>query len=315
MKIGAFIATLAVAGLVAISIGASQATAIQTVLYGLADVSGTKGDLFRSTTANTWRRLTSGLSFPESVSGAPNGRFAVICATRGSEGIYRVYRVPAKGGTMRNLTGSRPGCGQTVSPDSRKVAYISDPRRRVAKLNVVRAGGGGNRTIYRFCSSCLYNPVWAGKRIYFERSVTRSSSADREIYSVRARDGKGLKRHTNDGGSSLDYTLADVSRDGRSLLLFASDGSGTTALSVYSPRGVRRYDLGIATGTQRFADASFSLSGRKVAFITRDSDADPEVLVLGPNAPGSWFSVFPMPTISNTGLYSIDWVRRYAVTR
>lgn len=289
---------------------AGAATPIPGRIFGLADIAGTRGDLFRTTTSNSWLRLTSGLSFPESVSAAPSGRFAVMCATRGSGGIYRIYRVSARGGAIRNLTGNRPGCGQTVSPDSRKVAYVSDPRRRVAKLNVVRAGGGGNRTIYRYCSGCLYNPVWAGKRIYFERSVTRSSSADREIYSVRARDGKGLKRHTNDGGSSLDFTLADVSRDGRSLLLFASDGSGTTTLSVYSPRGVRRYDLGLATGTQRFADASFSPSGTQIAYLVRDSDADPEVLVYGPNAPMSWYSIFPMPTISNTGVYSIDWVKR-----
>lgn len=289
---------------------AGAATPIPGRIFGLADVSGTRGDLFRTTTSNSWLRLTSGLSFPESVSAAPNGRFAVMCATRGSGGIYRIYRVSARGGTIRNLTGNRQGCGQTVSPDSRKVAYVSDPRRRVAKLNVVRAGGGGNRTIYRFCSGCMYNPVWAGKRIYFERSVTRDPSADREIYSVRARDGEGLRRHTNDGGTPLDYTLADVSRNGKSLLVFVRDGFGTTSLSVFSPRGVNRYDLGLATGTQRFADASFSPSGTQIAYVVRDSEADPEVLVFGPNAPMSWYSIFPMPAISNTGVYSIDWVRR-----
>lgn len=294
-------------------VGTSQAGAVTPIpgrIFGLADVSGTRGDVFRTTTSNSWLRLTTGLSFPETVEGAPNGRFAVICATRGASGIYRIYRVSARGGAIRNLIGNRPGCGQTVSPDSRKVAYVSDPRRRVAKLNVVRAGGGGNRTIYRFCSSCLYNPVWAGKRIYFERTVTRSSSADSEIYSVRARDGKGLRRHTDDGGSSIDYRLADVSRDGRSLLIFATDSFGSTGLSVYSPRGVNRYDLALATGTQTLADASFSPSGTQVAYIRRDSEADPEVLLFGPNAPMSWYSIFPMPAISNVGLYSIDWVRR-----
>ena len=293
--------------------GVTQAGAISPIpgrIFVLSDVGGISGDLFRTTTANSWSRLTTGLSVPESVAAAPNGRFAVICATRVPGGTYRVYRVSAGGGTIRNLIGSRPGCGQTVSPDSRKVAYVSDPRRRVAKLNVVRAGGGDNRTIYRYCSGCLYNPVWAGRRIYFERTVRRNPSADREIYSVRARDGKGLKRHTDDRGTLVDYTLADVSRDGRSLLIFAGDSLGTTTLSVFSPRGVDRYRITLASGTQSFSGASFSPSGRQVAYVVRDSEADPRVLLFGPNAPMSWFSILPMPSISNVGVYAVDWVRR-----
>ena len=296
-----------------ICVGTTQAVAVTPIpgrMFGLADVSGNRGDLFRTTTSNSWLRLTTGLSFPESVSAAPNGRFAVMCATRGSSGIYRIYRVSARGGAIRNLIGNRPGCGQTVSPDGRKVAYVSDPRRGVAKLNVVGAGGGGNRTIYRFCSSCLYNPVWAGKRIYFERSVTRNPSADREIYSIRARDGKGLRRHTDDGGSSLDFTLQDVSGDGRSLLISATDGFGSTGLSVYSPRGANRYDLALAVPPETLGGAVFSPSGTSVAFLKRAGEFDPDLLFYGPNAPMSWYSMLPMPSVSNVGLYSIDWVRR-----
>lgn len=295
------------------AVGASPAGALTTIpgqIYGLADVGGARGDLFRNTTSNTWRRLTSGLASPESVAGAPNGKFAVICATRGSGGIYRIYRVGARGGALRNLVGNRQACGETVSPDSKKVAYITDPRRRTAKLNIVRAGGGGTRTIYSYCSGCLYNPVWAGKRIYFERAVRRSLSADREVYSVRARDGKGLRRHTNDSGTTLDYRLADVSRDGRRLLIFVTDSFGSTGLSVYSPAGVNRFDLALATGTQSFADASLSPSGASVAFLRSESAFDPTILWTGAAAPGVWYSAFPSPAPSTTGLYSIDWVRR-----
>lgn len=299
-------------GLVSL-VAASPAGALVTIpgqIYGLADVGGTNGDLFRNTTSNTWRQLTSGLSFPESVNAAPNGKFAVICATRSPGGVYRVYRVPMSGGRLRNLIGNRSGCGQTVSPDSRKVAYVSDPRRRVAKLNVVRSGGGGNRTIYRFCSGCMYDPVWAGKRIYFERAVQRNPLADREVFSVRARDGKGLRRHTNDGGSLIDYELMDVSRDGRNLLILRTDGFGSGGLSVFAPSGTLRYDLAVETGTQRLGDASFSPSGTSVAYLRRESEPDPNVLWTGPNAPGSWFGSFPSPSGSVTGLYSIDWTRR-----
>lgn len=302
---------IALAGSVAL--GSSQASAISTIpgqLYGLSDVSGTRGDLFRSTTSSTWRQLTSGLRFPESVSAAPNGRFAAICATRGSRGVYRIYRVPAGGGTIKNLIGKRQGCGQTVSPDGRKVAYVSDRGRRGASLNVVNSGGGGHRTLYRFCGACLYSPIWSGKRIYFERAVSRNPSADNEIYSIRAKDGKGLTRHTNDGGSLIDYGLADVSRDGRNLLIFATDGFGSTGLSVFSPRGAIRYDLAVATGTQSFADATFSPSGTEIAYLRKESDVEPYSLWLGPNAPMSWYTLFPMPAVSTGGLYSVDWARR-----
>lgn len=293
--------------------GATQAGAITTIpgqIYGLADVGGTRGDLFRNTTSNTWRRLTSGLSSPEGVSAAPNGKFALLCATRGTGGIYRIYRVGARGGTIRNVVGNRQACGETVSPDSKKFAYVTDARRRVARLNVARAGGGQNRTIYSFCSECLYNPVWAGKRIYFERRVRRNRSADLEIYSVRARDGRGLRKHTDDRGSMIDYRLADVSRDGRRLLIFATDGFGSTGLSVYSPAGSIRFDLALATGTQSFSGASFSPSGTLVAFLKRESDLDPVSLWTGPASPGGWYSNFPSPAGSTSGLYSIDWVRR-----
>jgi len=293
--------------------GVNQVGAVTPIpgrVFGLADLGGTPGDLFRTTTLNDWSRLTTGLQFPESVSAAPNGRFAVICATRGSGGVYRVYRVGANGGRIRNLIGNRQGCGQTVSPDNEKVAYVSDPRRRVANLNVVRAGGGGNRTVYRYCSGCLYNPVWAGKRIYFERSVRRNPSADREIYSVRARDGKGLRRHTNDGGSSLDYRLEDVSRNGRRLLIQARDGFGSAALALYSPAGANLGDLSLATPPQSFGDAAFSPSDTQVAYLKRNGPGDPHLMYWGEATPFSWFGLFSSPVPSTSGIYSLDWGRR-----
>lgn len=313
MRMRKAVLALLIALIGASAFGVGQAGAITPIpgrIFGLADIGGTPGDLFRTTTTNDWRRLTTGLRFPESVSAAPNGRFAVMCATRGSGGIYRIYRVGVNGGRIRNLIGNRPGCGQTVSPDSRKVAYVSDPRRRVAKLNVVRAGGGGNRTIYRYCSGCLYNPVWAGKRIYFERSVRRNPSADREIYSVRARDGKGLRRHTNDGGSSLDYGLEDVSRNGRRLLIQARDGFGSAALSLYSPAGANLGDLALATPPQSLGDAAFSPSDTQVAYLAQNAPGDPNSLFWGAAVPGTWFGLFSNPVPSTSGIYSLDWGRR-----
>jgi Tol biopolymer transport system component len=314
MKIRHIAVSLAVAVTGLAALGATQAAALTPIegrIFGLADDAGVRGDLFRTNNVNNWIRLTSGLSSPESVSASPDGRFAAICATRRSGGTYRIYRVSSAGGPLKSLSGKRQGCGQTVSPDSKRVAYVSDTGIGGARLNVVRANGNRSRTIYRFCSSCLYNPVWAGKRIYFERRVTRRPSADLEIYSVRAKDGKGLRRHTDDRGGPIDYGLADVSPNGRSLLAIVRYGGGTSStVSTLSPNGMIRADLTTVSGTQTLADASFSPSGRSIAFLRRDSEAEPLLLWTGQVTGGGFFGGFPAPLGSTGGLYSIDWVRR-----
>ena len=295
------------------AIGVSQASAltpIQGRIFGLADVSGIRGDLFRTNTRNAWVPLTSGLNFPENVSAAPNGRFGVICATFGSGGIYRVYRVTSAGSPARNLIGNRHGCGQTVSPDSRKVAYISDPRRGVARLNVVGANGRGNKTLFKGCSGCLFSPIWAGKRIYFELKVPRTPAGQTEVFSIRAKDGKGLRRHTFGRRSSTQFSLLDVSNDGKNLLVTAKDSLGNTELRTIRPDGATRFTIASGTGSQPFPDASYSPNGREVAMLWRTTDSDPAELWLGMNAGSGFFSLLSSPPASTDGLYSIDWVRR-----
>ncbi len=289
---------------------ASAFSPIPGRIFGLTDVSGIRGDLFRTNAMNEWVPLTSGLNYPESVSAAPNGRFAAICATVGSGGIYRVYRVTSAGGPLRNLTGNRPGCGQTVSPDSRKVAYMSDPRRGVARLNVVGANGRGNRTLFKACSGCMFSPVWAGKRIYFELKVPRTPSGQPEVFSIRAKDGKEIKRHTFGRRSSTQFGLLDVGLTGRNLLVTAKDASGTTTLKTISPTGATRDIITTGTGSQPFPDASYSPDGREIAYLRRDTDIDPANLWIGPSTGTGFSSLFAAPSTSSDGLYSIDWVRR-----
>jgi Tol biopolymer transport system component len=305
---------IALAGSVAL--GSSQATAISTIpgqFYGLADVSGTNGDLFRSTTSSSWRRVTSGLRSPESVSASPNGRFAVMCATRGSGGIYRIYRVSARGGTIRNLIGNRQGCGQTVSPDNRKVAYITDTGSGTSRLNVVSTRGGKVRNLYRFSSFGMYEPVWAGGRIFFERRVTRNPSSPLEIYSIRARDGKKLRRHTNHGTAPIGYGLRDVSPDGKRLLVAVDRPEASLEeLSILSLRN-RTWStlISVSTALGRFiGDAAFSPSGESLAYLTGEATPLPFQLWVGPSRPGSWYSAVAGPASSTSGLFSIDWVRR-----
>ncbi|MEX1219223.1 MAG: hypothetical protein WEB05_02415 [Solirubrobacterales bacterium] len=314
------VSVLAIVAL-AMSATAVPTTALSAVpgrIYALSNIGGTfaQSALFRmSSQTGLWVRLTPGLSVPESVSASPDGKFAVICARRGSSSPYRIYRVAAAGGALRNLIGNRQGCGQTVSPDGKKVAYVGAGN---GTLNIVRSQSGGHRTIYRFCGGCIYNPVWANGRIYFERRVTRNSSADLEIYSVRARDGRGLKRHTDDGGAPIDYDLADVSPSGGKLLLLEREIDPLTWTPTYrlitrrlSPAGIVLNRFRILTVNEPLIDASFAPSGNSIAYVQREASllGDPlyEPWIINP---GSFPVRFPRPSVSFLGTYSIDWVSR-----
>jgi Tol biopolymer transport system component len=296
--------------------GISQAGAFTSLpgrLFTLTDISGTNGDLFKTRPSNSWLRLTRGLSFPESVSAAPNGSFAVICAAAVPGGTYRIYRVPAAGGPLRNLIGNRSGCGQSVSPDNRKVAYIADTGTGGSSLNVVGSLGGRVRTLYRFASSGMYEPIWVGGRIFFERRVSRNPSSPIEVYSVRARDGRKLRRHTNHAGQTLGYGLTDVSPNGERLLIRINDPvASTDSLWVFSLRNRTRFNLATISTSPgaSIGDASFSPSARSVAMIMKPDAASPDEIWTGSARAGSFFSLFPSPRVATNGPYSLDWVRR-----
>lgn len=292
-------------------------TSIPGRIFILSDVAGVRGDLFRTTPSNTWKRLTYGLNYPESISADPNGKFVTLCATKGG-GLYRIYRISANGGALKSLIGRSVGCAPTVSSDGRKVAYIQSGAT-TTNLKVVSSRGGKSRTIYRFCSSCLYNPIWAGKRIYFERRVARNLSADFEIYSVRASDGKGLRRHTF-SAAGVDYDLKDALPSGRKILAAVRDssGAGRNDLVALSPNGVELRTIMIGDPSSNpFGGAAFSPSGIQVAA----NEAFPtvlnpyEVLISSDiRNPLIVSSGIPNPAVSggsaNDGPYSLDWVTR-----
>lgn len=290
-------------------------------MFILSDVGSTRGDLFRSTTSNTWKRLTFGLGLPESVSADPNGKFAVICATK-TGGTYRIYRISANGGRMKSLIGNRAGCAPAVSPDGQRVAYI-ESTGSANLLRVVSTSGGKPRTIRRFCSSCMFTPVWAGKRIYFEAIATTTPVPDFEIYSVRARDGRGLERHTDDGGDPINYYLADVSPNGRNILVGLSESDSSFApvrndLVVLSPTGAERFTVVAGSPDYyTFAGAAFSPSGRQVIAEKQvPTETDPYSLLMTSyltDVPILSFYI-PRPAVAGTGAYegpyAVDWVRR-----
>jgi hypothetical protein len=309
----------AAAVLGALLASAPQAMAVSSIpgrIFILSDIGSTRGDLFRTTRINTWKRLTFGLSGPESLSASPNGNFVTLCATKTVGGTYRIYRIPANGGPLKSLIGNRAGCDPTVSPDSRKVAYVQGGPA-ASKLNVVSARGGKPRTIYRFCSSCLYGPVWAGKRIYFERRIARNISADLEIYSVRASDGKGLKRHTNDGGAPIDYQLEDVNPSGRRILVRLSDSTapGSNDLVLLSRTGseVRQIVQG-GVDPSALAGAAFSPSANRVAFNLATFGLRNVWVSNDITAPFIVSSQLANPAVAGSaagdGPYSIDWTKR-----
>ena len=305
----------------ALLVSAPRADAITPIpgrIFILSDVAGVRGDLFRTTTLNTWKRLTFGLNYPESISADPNGKFVTLCATKGTSGLYRIYRISANGGRLKSLIGSALGCAPTVSPDGRKVAYIQSGTAST-KLKVVGSRGGKSRTIYSFRSSSLYNPIWAGKRIYFDRRVTRNLSADFEIYSVRASDGKGLRRHTF-SPAGVDYDLKDVLPSGRKILAAVRDpsGAGRHDLVALSPNGVELRTIMVGDpAASPFGSAAFSPSGIRVAANEAFPTAsDPFLTLISSdiNNPLIVSQALLNPAISGTstndGPYSVDWVKR-----
>ena len=311
----ASVAMLAATAIFAFAAAPASAVApIPGRIFALSDVGGARGDLFR-TTLTGWKRLTFGLDFPEEVAADPRGKFAVLCATKTPGGTYRIYRVGANGGPVKNLIGNRRGCAPTVSPDGRKVAYIQRGPTGPSLLKVVSAKGGKPRTIYRFCGSCMYQPKWGGKRIYFERRITNDFSADSEIYSVRARDGKGLRQVTNDEGSPRDFELMDVSPDGREILAVVDDStsfSPAARIRVLSPTGglIRPvWTLSGPTLSDYLGPASFSPSRDVILTTSSDPLISISTLIAYKNVPDIGVFVTP-PGPSTVGIYGLDWVRR-----
>jgi len=297
--------------LVAVTPQASAVTPIPGRLWIISDDSGNRGDLFRTNTSNEWVRLTNGLSVPESVSADPKGRFATLCAARAPTSPYRIYRVGANGGALKNLSGKRPGCSPSVSPDGRKVAFLSYGYRpgEKSRIYVVRATGGRPKLVYEFCGGCITEgPFWGGKRLYFERTITRNPAADREIYSIRARDGKKLRKHTR-GGSNLDYRVLDVSRDGRKLLgVIYNYAVPNFNIAEFSPAGAVTYSFRIAND-DLVGGGTFAPSASRVAFAAQPAPGDPsrvELFTIG----SPFGAILPNPGVSSTGPYAIDWSKR-----
>lgn len=301
--------TCAFAALFALLASAPQAKAVTPIpgrMFVLSDNGGTYGDLFRTRTDNSWKQLTFGLSGPDGLSAAPNGKFAAICATRNAGGTYRIFRVSANGGPMKNLIGNRQGCGPAVSPDGRKVAYIQNLPTGVRLLRVVSANGGKPRTIRKFAASTsVYGLAWGGKRIFFNQFY--------EVYSVSARTGKDLRQHTNDRGDPRDFFLADVSTDGKRLLLVVDESFNfvpNVFLRVYKPGGgLVRTVAETLSAINRYNFARFGPAGPSGVVGYLDTTVTPSGLWLA--QPGSsWFSGVTPPTPSIVGPNSFDWVKR-----
>lgn len=307
----------AAAVLGALLASAPQAKAVSSIpgrIFANFDVGGSYGDLYRSKPDNTWKRLTFGLGSTFGLSADPSGKFVTVTARRGSSGPYRIFRVSANGGPLKNLIGNRSGFDPAVSPDGRKVAYLNTGSSGPTSIKVVSSKGGKPRTIYRFCSGCIYKTIWAGKRIYFNRRISNMPSADFEVYSVRARDGKGLRQHTDDGGGDRDYRLFDVSANGRRLLVVINDStdplSPNVGLAVFSDTNIyKRLVAESGTASDIFFGGSFGPAGPSGTVIWIDVGSSPYAMWSSP--PGSlWSSAIGPPPSSTLGPLFMDWVRR-----
>ncbi|MFM8526710.1 MAG: TolB family protein [bacterium] len=304
--IGALAAAIFGALLAATPQQAHAITPIPGRIFALTDDNGVQGDLFRTRTNTIWKRLTTGLSFPDGLSAAPNGTFAAICATRSLGGTYRIFRVSANGGPLKNLIGNRQGCGPAVSPDGRQVAYIQNLPTGGRLLRVVSAKGGEPRTIRRFPASYpVYALAWGGKRIFFNQYY--------DVFSVSARTGKDLKMHTDDRGAARDFQLADVSADGKRLLIVVDESLEIVPnvfLRVYKPGGalVRTVDSS-GSANNPFSMARFGPSGPNGVVGFLDTITPPSMIYL--IQPGAvWSAGFAGPSVSTAGPTSFDWVKR-----
>jgi len=307
----------AAAVLGALLASAPQAKAVSSIpgrIFASFDIGGSYGDLYRSKPDNTWKRLTFGLGSSFNLSADPNGKFVTVTARRGSSGPYRILRVSANGGPLKNLIGNRSGFDPAVSPDGKRVAYLNTESTGPTSIKVVSARGGKPRTIYRFCSGCIYKTIWAGKRIYFNRRIVNNPISDFEVFSVRASDGKGLRQHTDDGGGIRDYQLLDVSADGKRILVVADDSADpltpNVLLAVVSDTNIyKRTVVDSGSSSDIFFGGSFGPAGPSGPVIWIDVGTSPYKMWLT-QAGSVWSTGIASPSASTIGPLFMDWVRR-----
>lgn len=178
----------------------------------------------------TWadaEQLTFDQAFIQFVHLSPDGRSLLVSSDR--SGNQDIWRLPAKGGEMRQLTTDpTPDWAPSWSPDGRDIAFYAY-RSGNRDIWVMPAGGGPGRQLTDH-EGQDFIPAWSpdGREIAF--SSTRSGNSDIWVVPV---EGGALRQLTNHPASDSGPSW---SPDGR-WIAFQSDRTGETCLWLVSPQG------------------------------------------------------------------------------
>ncbi len=262
------------ATLLAAAAAATAAPAPDAVVYS-GRVGGGGADIFVRTVTGSPRRLAGPGRYATQPAWSPDRRRVAFLSDR--TGPIDVYTVRADGTGLRRLT--RTAARErdvTWSPDGRRLVFGSDRDGGESEIYTMRADGTGVRRLTRTRRWVMdVHPQFSpdGRSIVF--ASNRVAYSNLEIFRMRARDGRRLKRLTHFGtggdGSPGDDVMPEFSPDG-TRIAFVSDRSGSHQIWTMDAAGG---DLRRITGHARRAAyfPRWSRDGRRLLYMTaRDSD-------------------------------------------
>ena len=203
---------------------------------------------------------------------------------------YEIFVAGSDGVRVRRI--SPPGAldiDPAVSPDGKRIAFVSAPPAGDWELYVMNADGN-ERIRLTNSPGPDSDPAWSpdGQRIVFMSSVHYSSY---QIYVVNA-DGTGLTRITNvEGGIGSP----EWSSDGKILFYLSLPGTEKRGLFSMSPDGSNVHQL---TSGFRDRQPDASPDGNRIAFIREGTSGD-NLFVMNADGSGARQLTFGIPTVSD----------------
>jgi Tol biopolymer transport system component len=293
------------------------------VFYISADNSGNQR-VFSSKASGSGRRIVSPAWLrPTSVSASPDGRRLAICGGRAADVDDWIFLGRVSGGKFRRVV---KGCDPGFSPSGKKLVYtitLPDGLRDRYEVRTVKTNGRSRRTVFRpsdrWLSDTMFTPN--GKRIVFTATIDPNvGDYDTEVYSIRATDGRGERQITNDGGFDIDYAHADVSPNGKRIVVAAYDGFTNRRSIVGVPIGGGPIDIIARPESDQF-DYNFPIyspDGKRVIFERSDSAFVEYYLIFQGRLTGALPDqslqnppvVVPSPPASPFGAFGPVWAAR-----
>jgi dipeptidyl aminopeptidase/acylaminoacyl peptidase len=210
---------------------------------------------------------------------SPDGKRLLFLADSGGDEMYDVFVVTVSTGQVTNVTSSPNRAEQyaTWSPDGREIAFAARERDAEAfEIGVIEVNSRKVRMLARpaLAGRTLRAPFWSPQGDWLYYHDVEWSRSDSTILRIRP-DGSAKTDMTAHRAPAL-YTLADISPDGRSLLITsnAKNGWQNVAIVDVASRGIDWITAEPAT----FIAGGFSPDRQTIAF-TRNVDADTHVLL------------------------------------